>query len=371
MKGSNPKTQKIVAPGATIGILGSGQLGRMMALAAAPMGYRVHVFSPDSDSPCGQVATEETIAGYDDVAALTAFARAVDVVTYEFENIPDAALDVIEALENGPPIRPGRKSLNMTQDRVSEKTFLNENHVVTAPWRAVESTRELKTAIVEVGAPAVIKSARFGYDGKAQARIDTPSQAQEAYDKIGRSVAILEKWVGFRRELSVVLARGLKGEIVAFPPVENRHENHILRETIAPASLNEQQHEELVSIAMRVAAALDHVGTLAVEFFEDEDGKFLVNEVAPRPHNSGHWTIDACPTSQFEQHIRAVCGLQLGNAAPGFSARMTNILGDEIKDWAKHAADSRAKLHLYGKAEARPGRKMGHVTRLDRQIGTN
>lgn len=350
-----------IPPGATIGILGGGQLGRMTALAAAELGYRCHIYCPEADSPASHVAAAATVAAWDDAAALDAFAAAVDVVTYEFENVPAAAA---ERLATRVPLRPGPLSLATAQHRVREKTFLNDNGIPTAPWRAVDGPHALAAALGEIGAPAVLKSATMGYDGKGQVRVGAGDDPAAAWAAMGAGEGILEAHVDFGCELSVILARSLDGTTSAFDPVENEHENHILRRTIAPARVSRATAAEAVAIAGRIAAALDLVGLVAVEMFALADGHLLVNEIAPRPHNSGHWTLDACVSSQFEQFVRAVCGLPLGSPERHSDAEMTNLIGDEAGAWARILAEPSAKLHLYGKTEARPGRKMGHVTRL-------
>ena len=352
----------VLAPGATIGMLGGGQLGRMTALAAARLGYRVHVFCPDRDSPCAQVCDAETLSSYEDKAALTAFAHRVDVVTLEFENVPVSAL---EALEPHVPVRPGPKSLAICQDRLDEKTFANACGIGTAAFAEVSSLEDLMAALGEIGLPAVLKARRLGYDGKSQALIESRDGAAVAWDRIGQAPAILEGLVAFSRELSVIAARGVDGHTVCYPAVENRHANHVLSETLAPApNLSPAQSQEADRIARTLIDRLGLVGLLAVELFETVDGQLLVNELAPRPHNSGHWTIDACATSQFEQLVRAVCGLPLGATEVMAPAVMTNLLGDEADRWPGILAEPGARLHLYGKGDARPGRKMGHVTRV-------
>ncbi|SLN35661.1 5-(carboxyamino)imidazole ribonucleotide synthase [Oceanibacterium hippocampi] len=348
-------------PGSTIGILGGGQLGRMMAIAAAEMGYRTHIFAPEADPPAAQVANETTRAGYDDEAALDRFAAAVDAVTLEFENIPVAAL---ARLGRATPVRPGPSVLAVTQDRLAEKDFLTGLGLGTAPYRQVDDAAALDTAIAAIGTPAILKTRRLGYDGKGQAAIRTPGDAAAAWEAIAGAPAILEGFVDFRMEVSVVAARGLGGEVACFVAVENRHRDHILDVTIAPAPLDEATAAEAVAMAGRIVTALDLVGLLAVEMFVTGDGRLLVNELAPRPHNSGHWTIEGCVTSQFRQAIRAVAGLPLGSPDRHANAVMRNLLGDEADDWAAILADPKAALHIYGKGEARPGRKMGHVTWL-------
>jgi 5-(carboxyamino)imidazole ribonucleotide synthase len=356
----------IIAPGGTIGILGGGQLGRMTALAAAELGYRCHILCPEADSPAMQVAAAATVAAYDDEGALDAFATAIDVATYEFENIPAAG---VERLAARVPVRPGVEPLYLAQNRVREKDFLNAAGAPTAPYRAVGDEAALAAALDEIGRPAVLKSAAFGYDGKGQVAIDEAGDPARAWSEMGGGAGIVEGFVDFAIEISVVLARGLDGGVAAYVPVENRHRRHILDVTVAPAGISSELAAEATAIATRIAAALDLVGLLAVEMFVTREGALLVNEIAPRPHNSGHWTIDACATSQFEQFVRAVCGLPLGDPERHADAEMTNLLGDDIAAWPAIRAEPGGRLHLYGKHEARPGRKMGHVTRLSPRHG--
>jgi len=351
------------APGATIGILGGGQLGRMTALAAARLGFRTHVFCPDHDSPAAQVTAVSTVAAYDDAEALAAFADDVDVVTFEFENIPDTAAEILASLK---PTRPAPQILHICQQRLREKDFLSSIGVPVTRYRAVPSADDLDAAVGAVGLPCILKSAQFGYDGKGQVRIVADTDLAAAWQRMGADLGIVEAEVDFALEASVIVARGIDGKTALYPPVENRHRNHILDETVVPARLAESTAHEAERIAQRIAEELRLVGLLAVEMFVTRDGGVLVNELAPRPHNSGHWTIDACATSQFEQFVRAVCGLPLGSTAPHSEAVMKNLIGDEVTRWRDILADPEAKLHLYGKAEARPGRKMGHVTRLKR-----
>jgi 5-(carboxyamino)imidazole ribonucleotide synthase len=349
------------APGATIGILGGGQLGRMTALAAARLGFRTHVFSPEHDAPAAQVTAVSTVAAYDDEEALAAFADDVDVVTFEFENIPDTAAEVLSSLK---PTRPAPRILHICQQRLREKDFLSSIGVPVTRYRAVANAGELDAAVGVIGRPCILKSAQFGYDGKGQVRIAADTDLADAWKRMGGTLGILEAEVDFTLEASVIIARGVDGRTALYPPVENRHRNHILDETIAPAHLSDATAGQAEQIAQQIAAELQLVGLVAVEMFVAGDGEVLVNELAPRPHNSGHWTIDACLTSQFEQFVRAVCGLPLGSTAHHSEAVMKNLIGDEANRWRDILADPDAKLHLYGKAEARPGRKMGHVTRL-------
>ena len=347
-------------PGSVIGILGGGQLGRMIALAAAGLGYRCHVYCPGGDAPAVEIAALATRAGWDDRAALAAFARAVDAVTLEFENVPVEAVERVAATT---PVRPSARALAIAQDRVEEKAFLNRIGIATTRFAALASAGDLRRAMAEIHPPAILKTARLGYDGKGQRTIRAGCDPEAEWRALGAGRAILEARVEFEREVSVVLARGADGATAAFDTVENRHENGILRTSRVPARIPAGLHGELASIAARIARALDYVGVLAVEFFLARD-TVLVNEIAPRVHNSGHWTLDACAASQFEQAVRAVCGLPLADPGRHSDAVMTNILGAEIEDWRRILAEPGARLHLYGKAQARPGRKMGHVTRL-------
>jgi 5-(carboxyamino)imidazole ribonucleotide synthase len=355
----------IIAPGGTIGILGGGQLGRMLASAAAEMGLHAHIYCPEADSPAAEVAAHFTCAEYEDEAALTRFAESVDAVTYEFENVPAETARILS--EHG-MVRPGPIALATAQDRIVEKRFMQSHGILTAPFADVSDEQSLMDAVESIGTPSVLKTRRFGYDGKGQAKIMKPEAARAAYDEIGRAPAILEGFVNFEREVSVIVARGLDGKTAAYDPVENIHKNHILDRTLAPAALPKAIADEACAIAARIANELDYVGVMGVEMFllpeQGSKRRLLVNEIAPRVHNSGHWTMDACAVSQFEQHMRAVCGWTLGNPRRHSDAVMTNLIGDEVNDWQRYAAAPDTAIHLYGKAQARPGRKMGHVTSL-------
>jgi 5-(carboxyamino)imidazole ribonucleotide synthase len=351
----------MVEPGGIIGILGGGQLGRMTALAAANLGYRCHIFCPEPDSPAMQVTPLATVAAYDDRAALARFADAVDVVTFEFENVPATTVALLAAHKT---VHPRPEVLAICQDRLKEKDFLNANGVATTRYRRVENVSDLQTAIGEIGDRAILKTARWGYDGKGQVAIEPGTDTEAAWASLRSDEAILEARVDFACEISVVLARGADSAVAAYPAVENRHVGGILDTTTAPARIDPALAARADTVARTIAAALDLVGVLAVEMFVTKGGELLVNELAPRPHNSGHWTIDACVASQFEQLIRAVCGLPLGSPAAHADAAMTNLIGPDVARWRDAVADPAAKLHLYGKGEARPGRKMGHVTRL-------
>jgi 5-(carboxyamino)imidazole ribonucleotide synthase len=351
-----------LAPGAVIGIVGNGQLGRMSAVAAARLGFRVHVFGPGPDSPAAQVAARATVAAHDDVAALRRFAAEVDVVTFEFENVPAAGL---EALAERVPVRPSPSVLRISQDRLLEKRFLQSAGVRVAPWAAIGSEAELADAVARLGLPAVLKTTRLGYDGKGQAVLRSEGDLAPALARLNPKPLVLETFVDFACELSVVVARGADGTTAAFDTVENRHHDHILHATFAPARIDPAIAAEARAAAIRVAEAIGLVGVLCVEFFLDRDGRVLANEIAPRPHNSGHWTIEACIASQFEQHIRAVAGLPLGDPRRHADAVMVNLIGPEdMARWPDIIATPGLIAHHYGKAEARAGRKLGHVTRL-------
>jgi 5-(carboxyamino)imidazole ribonucleotide synthase len=350
-----------VPPGSTIGILGGGQLGRMAAMAAAQLGYRCHIFCPDPQSPAFDVAAERTVAPYEDEAALTRFAEAVDLITLEFENIPARTAELLAAIK---PLRPGPQVLAIAQDRLKEKDFLAGIGVPTTRYQEIARPESLERAARDLGRPSILKSARFGYDGKGQVRIEADTDLDEAWRRMGGEIGILEAFVDFAIEASVVIARGIEGQMAAYVPVENQHRNHILDTTIAPARVSSAVAMRAEAIARHIAEELKLVGLLAVEMFVTPQGEVLVNELAPRPHNSGHWTMDACVTSQFEQFIRAVAGLPLGSPNAHSNAVMKNLLGEEGERWAEILAEPGARLHLYGKRQARPGRKMGHVTRL-------
>jgi 5-(carboxyamino)imidazole ribonucleotide synthase len=348
-------------PGSTIGIIGGGQLGRMTAMAAATLGYRSHVYTPEPDAPTSHVATDATVAPYEDAAALATFAGAVDVITYEFENIP---LEPVTRLAELKPVHPSPRVLRITQDRLREKDFVSRLGIGTTRYRAVASFQALAGAVADIGRPCVLKSTRMGYDGKGQARIDETGDLAAAWRQMGAPLGILERFVDFAYEASVIVARGVDGTIACFPAVENRHADHILSRTIVPAPMTAETAQAAEALARRIAESIELVGLICVELFVTADGQLLVNELAPRPHNSGHWTIDACVTSQFEQLVRAITGLPLGSTERLADAVMENLIGDDVNRWPEILADPRAKLHLYGKAQARPGRKMGHVTRL-------
>jgi len=349
-----------LAPGATIGILGGGQLGRMLAVAASRLGFRTHIFDPSDASPAGDVAHLVTTAPYEDNDALFAFATTVDVVTYEFENIPTLTLD---ALEDHAPIRPGREALRVSQDRLVEKEFLAGLGLTTAPFADVPDLAAFATALPQIGTPAILKTRRFGYDGKGQVRISDPTQAEAALAEMQGALAILEGFVDFSHEVSVIAARGLDGSVACFDPGENVHRDGILHTTTVPARLSASQRTDAVLLAANILNALDYVGVIGVELFVTPQG-LIVNEIAPRVHNSGHWTQNGCAVDQFEQHIRAIAGWPLGDGKRHADVVMENLIGDDVDRVPALATEPNCAIHLYGKAEARPGRKMGHVNRM-------
>lgn len=356
---------KVILPGSTIGVLGSGQLGRMLAIAAKRMGYRVRTFSPAEDTPTGQVADAEITADYEDLDAIRAFAKSVDVVTFEFENVSTEAADAAAEIV---PVRPSGSALHITQQRWREKAFLSLHGLPTTPCVPVQSLDEFAVALGQIGVPAIVKTASFGYDGKGQHLITSIEDAESVWALIGHQEAIVERIVDFRQEISVVAARGLDGDFAHFGAIENTHRNHVLDISISPARVDAAVAREAVQITRTIMDELSYVGVLCVEFFVLEDGRLLINEVAPRPHNSGHLTFDACVTSQFEQQVRAVCALPLGATTQMRPAAMANLLGDlwlnGEPDWAAALAIPDVKLHLYGKIGPRPGRKMGHITAI-------
>ena len=356
---------EIIEPGSTIGILGGGQLARMLTLAAAPLGYKCHIYCPEERSPAFQVADAYTIAAYDDEEALAKFASEVAVVTYEFENVPAATAEFIAKLK---PLRPSALALEISQDRLVEKTFLAEHGIATAPFAPFQSKDELKAAVKKVGLPAIAKTRRGGYDGKGQAILHSQLDINDAFVAVKGVPAILEGFIAFDREVSAIVARGADNRIAAYPIAENKHTNHVLDETTVPANISEKLAATAHVMAAKLANALDYVGILSLELFVvEKTNEVLVNEIAPRVHNSGHWSIEGARTSQFEQHIRAVCGLPLGDAQNLGKVRMKNLFGDDILKIEEWLSDPRAHYHHYGKHEAREGRKMGHVTWVDSQ----
>ena len=355
----------VLPPGCVIGILGGGQLARMLALAAAPLGLKCHIFAPETDSPAFQVSASHMVAQYTDESALVEFAAEVDVVTYEFENVPVEAVEFLEKLK---PVRPGSKALRVAQDRLNEKNLARDMGAMTASFAAVNSVEELRVAVTEVGLPAILKTVRMGYDGKGQAKLLSAGDIESAWAATKGAPAILESFVNFDKEISVICARGVDGAFAAYEPTENVHRNHILHTSTVPAVLEVELAIEAVYLAQRMADTLDYVGVMGVEFFVDAHSLY-VNEIAPRVHNSGHWTQDACVVSQFEQHIRAVAGWPLGATFRHSDVVMTNLLGDEAAQWEKLANEPNLGLHLYGKTESRTGRKMGHYNRITPRQG--
>jgi 5-(carboxyamino)imidazole ribonucleotide synthase len=357
----NMRHMNAVPPGGTVGIVGGGQLGRMLTLAAARLGLKCHVFAPERDSPAFQVAAAHTCASYADKDSLVAFANAVDVVTYEFENIPAPSITLLSSLRE---VRPSPRALDVLQDRSGEKAFVHALGIETAPFAPVDSEASARAAFAALGAPAILKTSMLGYDGKGQRRVASADETAAAWHALGRVRCILEGFIDFKRELSIVAARGVGGTLQCYDLVENIHEHHVLRTTLAPAKNVERLTARANEIARSIASALDYCGVMATELFETRDGRLLVNEIAPRVHNSGHWTLDACAVSQFEQHIRAVCGWPLGDPARHSDAVMRNLLGEEVLAWQPAASDPQTCLHLYGKSAPRQGRKMGHATKL-------
>ncbi|MEX3316781.1 5-(carboxyamino)imidazole ribonucleotide synthase [Sulfitobacter sp. PS-8MA] len=346
--------------GATIGILGGGQLGRMLSVAAARLGFRSHIFEPGANPPAADVAHAVTTAGYDDPRALEAFARACDIVTFEFENIPTEALDVVEAIT---PIRPGREALRISQDRLTEKTFLSDLGLQVAPFADVTDAASLKAAVAQIGTPAILKTRRFGYDGKGQARLKGADDLDAAWAEMNGAPSVLEGFVDFTAEISVIAARSSTGEVACFDPGENVHRDGILHTTAVPAKISNGQRTDAVLLAGRVLNALDYVGVMGVELFVTPQG-LIVNEIAPRVHNSGHWTQNGCAIDQFEQHIRAVAGWPLGDGQRYADVVMTNLIGDDMDQVPDLARARDTAIHLYGKVEVKAGRKMGHVNRI-------
>ncbi len=349
-----------LSAGATIGILGGGQLGRMLSIAASRLGYLTHIFEPGANPPAGHVAHKVTTASYEDADALVAFASQVDVITYEFENIPPSALDILEA---HCPIRPGREALRISQDRLTEKEFLQGLNLQIAPFAAVDTSDDLIAATESIGTPAILKTRRFGYDGKGQARLKSPDDIGSAIADMAGAPAVLEGFVEFSHEVSVIAARGLNGDVACFDPGENVHRDGILHSTTVPATLSAGQRMDAVLLAARILNELDYVGVMGVELFVTRQG-LIVNEIAPRVHNSGHWTQNGCAIDQFEQHIRAVAGLPLGDGKRHSNVEMQNLIGADMDDVPQLLRETNTALHLYGKAETKTGRKMGHVNRV-------
>jgi 5-(carboxyamino)imidazole ribonucleotide synthase len=355
-----------ILPGSTIGLLGGGQLGRMFTIAARTMGYNVMVLDPDADSPAGQLASRHICADYTDPTALDTMARDCDVITTEFENIPATSLEQLAA---ACPLRPGSRAVTITQDRINEKTFLRDQHIPTTPFAVIQSAEDLISAIDDIGTPAILKVSRLGYDGKGQYSIRSAEDAEQGWQALNQEACILEQRMPLDVEISVVLARTVNGQVVTFPVAENIHQKGILDVSIVPARIDETLNQQVIDTATLIANELDYIGVMAVEFFVSNN-MLLVNEIAPRPHNSGHYTLDACVTNQFEQQVRAVCDLTLGDTRLLSPVVMVNMLGDlwhngEAPDWKQLLDHANVKLHLYGKQQARPGRKMAHYNVVD------
>jgi 5-(carboxyamino)imidazole ribonucleotide synthase len=356
---------RIIPPGSIVGVLGGGQLGRMFAMSARRLGYRVHTLAPEHDTPTGQIADLEVNAPYDDLDAVRDFARRVDIVTFEFENV---SAEAVAAAEELAIVRPNGRALHVAQHRIREKTFLSSHGFPVVRFGSIRSDDELTAAVERVGTPAILKTTVFGYDGKGQVAVARPEDAAPAWRALNRQDAVLEEQIDLEREISVIGARGVHGAAVCFGPIDNTHRRHILDVSVAPSGVAPPMAERAIAMTHAVLDALDFVGILCIEFFVARDGRLLINELAPRPHNSGHLTFDACRTSQFEQQLRAICGFPLGSAEMLQPAAMANLLGDLWQDgtprWEAALAFPSVKLHLYGKPVARPGRKMGHVTAL-------
>ena len=351
-------------PGSTLGILGGGQLGRMLSQAASRLGFNVVILDPEENSPAGRVSQGQVIAAYDDPTALNVLGRVAQAVTFEFENVPAASVQTL--MDSGAQVAPGARALAVAQDRVDEKTFLNSVGATTVDFAAVDSVDDLVAGLERLGVPALLKTRREGYDGKGQVWVRAVSEAADAWNAIGGKPAVLEAKAAFTRELSVIAARGRDGQVAVYPLGENIHEGGVLRTTLAPAKVDKKTDARAREIAAAILNGLDYVGVLGVELFDLGKGVLLVNEIAPRVHNTGHWTQDGCVCDQFEQHIRAVAGWPLGPTEPHARVEMTTLLGDEVDQWTALAAEPDARLHLYGKAEARPGRKMAHVNRVSK-----
>jgi 5-(carboxyamino)imidazole ribonucleotide synthase len=356
------ETPPPLAPGATIGILGGGQLGRMLSQAASRLGFDVVILDPEENSPAGRVSRGQIVAAYDDPTALTVFGRVCDVVTFEFENVPAASVERLA--EAGALVAPGPTALAVAQDRVEEKTFLNAVGAPTVAFAAIDGLDDLHAALETLGVPALLKTRRDGYDGKGQVWIKSAKQAETALASLGGRPAILEARAPFLRELSIIAARGRDGAVAVYPLGENRHAGGVLRTTLAPAEIDAKTERRARAIARSVLEGLAYVGVMGIELFDLGEGRLLVNEIAPRVHNTGHWTQDGCVCDQFEQHVRAIAGWPLGPTAAHARVEMTNLLGSDVEQWSKLSARPDQRLHLYGKAEARPGRKMGHVNRV-------
>ena len=358
-------TSRIINPGSTIGVLGGGQLGRMFAVAARRLGYRVHTLAPEYDTPTGQIADVEMVSSYDDLDQVRAFAKGVDVITFEFENVPAAAVAAAEAMVC---VRPNGEALEVAQHRIREKRFLSSSGIPVTPFVEVQTQADLLEGVTRLGRPCVLKTAALGYDGKGQVAIGPDTDPLEAWEQLEKREAVLEAFIDLEREISIIAARGVDGQMSFFEPFENVHARHVLDVTIAPAGIRANLSADAIEMTRTILEELEYIGILCVEFFVTREGRLLVNELAPRPHNSGHLTFDACRTSQFEQQVRAICGLSLGSPELIQPAAMVNLLGDlwvgGEPNWASALAMPDVKLHLYGKTIARPGRRMGHITVL-------
>lgn len=352
---------EILKTGSTIGILGGGQLGRMLSVAASRLGFKTHIYDPATNPPAGHVADRVTTAPYEDETALKAFAASVDVITYEFENVPTSALDLLESIK---PIRPNRRALAISQDRITEKEFLSGLGLQVAPFAAIDSAADLDQALATIGAPAILKTRRFGYDGKGQVRIMDAADAPNAIKDVAGVPSVLEGFVEFTHEVSVIAARGQAGDVSCFDPGENVHTDGILHTTTVPAALTVTQRMDAVLLAATILNALDYVGVMGVELFVTKQG-LVVNEIAPRVHNSGHWTQNGCVIDQFEQHIRAVTGWPLGDGKRHSNVEMLNLIGDDVSRIPEFAKDGTTAIHMYGKVDVKPGRKMGHVNKIN------
>ena len=350
----------VLAPNATIGILGGGQLGRMLSVAASRLGFKTHIYEPAANPPAGQVADAVTTASYEDEAALKAFAASVDLIPYEFAHVPTSAPDLLESIK---PIRPNRRALAVSQDRIAEKEFLSGLGLNIAPFAAVDTAEDLDKAIAEIGAPAILKTRRFGYDGKGQARIMDAADAPKAIADVAGAPSVLEGFVEFSHEVSVIAARGQAGDVSCFDPGENVHTDGILHTTTVPANLTASQRMDAVLLAAKILNELEYVGVMGVELFVTKQG-LVVNEIAPRVHNSGHWTQNGCVIDQFEQHIRAVIGWPLGDGKRHSNVEMLNLIGDDVDRIPEFAKDGSVAIHMYGKADVKKGRKMGHVNKI-------
>ncbi len=356
-------TDRPLPPGSVIGILGGGQLGRMLAVAACKLGLKIHIYCPDRKCPASQVANNHIIANYDDEDALRNFANNIDIATYEFENVPATALEVIAAQKS---IAPSIKALQVTQDRLHEKEFLQSLGIPVAEFSKIDKVQDLQNAVQQIGVPSILKTRCFGYDGKGQVKLNAHEEIEQAYKQLLGAPALLEKFISFSKEVSIIAVRGADNSIISYDICENIHQNQILSKTLIPAAIPDDIREQAFEIAKKFAEATDYIGVFAIEFFfcPSSDIPLIVNEIAPRVHNSGHWTIDACKDSQFENHIRAIAGWPINTTERHFDVEMINLIGHDIDEWEKYASEKNNAVHIYGKRETLPGRKMGHVTKL-------